>query len=89
MKSPLAIFCLVLVISLFGLHQCASASAGKNERIDIFVPPCIRGHCSFGLTRDCYCCVGKVKQCWKTKEPCWQTCPKLNPPLAQTPSSIF
>nr|DAD40583.1 TPA_asm: hypothetical protein HUJ06_014906 [Nelumbo nucifera] len=88
-NTVLLAFLLVVLVSLFALHEYEISKAKRNgyglEESKLNLYPCIRAYCG----GKCWCCLTAAKPmetCWPERQFCIQACPPFHPPDHPRPS---
>nr|VDC61980.1 unnamed protein product [Brassica rapa] len=72
----------MFILSFFALHQCAKMNVRGIEDSNIVIPSnCVHVMCSRIFVRNCWCCPGPDRKCWKDEASCDAIClrPHLPP----------
>nr|DAD43102.1 TPA_asm: hypothetical protein HUJ06_001332 [Nelumbo nucifera] len=75
-------FSLIVLVSLFALHEFSKTKRIVLDNSKIHVSPCFRAFCNSDISR-CWCCITAprpTKTCWDLRETCLQNCAPLQPP---------
>ncbi|CAN6881203.1 hypothetical protein Bca4012_071502 [Brassica carinata] len=71
----------MFILSFFALHQCARMNVrGIDDSNIVMTSNCVHVTCSRIFVRDCWCCPGRVRKCWKDKASCDAICPRTHLP---------